>query len=71
MVKIGKKMTKYVLGVVPGDAWVDLSAVKALMNGTYVSFASPDIAERLARYGAAVRVQSGTGIGRRPISSAE
>jgi Ala-tRNA(Pro) deacylase len=48
MVKIGKKITKYILAVVPGDARVDLSAVKALMKGTYVSFASPDIAERLA-----------------------
>jgi Ala-tRNA(Pro) deacylase len=48
MVKIGKKITKYVLGVVPGDARVDLSAVKPLMQGTYVAFASPDIAERLA-----------------------
>jgi Ala-tRNA(Pro) deacylase len=48
MVKIGKKTTKYVLGVVPGDARVDLNAVKALMKGTYVAFASPEIAERLA-----------------------
>jgi Uncharacterized conserved protein len=48
MVKIGKKVTKYVLGVIPGDARVDLNAVKALMSGTYVSFASPDIAEKLA-----------------------
>ena len=48
MVKIGKKVTKYVLGVVPGDARIDLNAVKALMRGTYVSFASSDIAERLA-----------------------
>src|SRR5882672_3375504 len=48
MVKLGKKVTKYVLGVVPGDARVDLNAVKAIMKGTYVSFASPDIAERLA-----------------------
>jgi Ala-tRNA(Pro) deacylase len=48
MVKIGKKVTKYVLGVVPGDARVDLAAVKALMGGSYVSFASADIAERLA-----------------------
>jgi Ala-tRNA(Pro) deacylase len=29
MVKVGKKVTKYVLGVVPGDARVDLNAVKA------------------------------------------
>lgn len=49
MVKIGKKITKYVLAVVPGDTRVDLNAVKALFNGTYVSFASADIAERLAR----------------------
>jgi Ala-tRNA(Pro) deacylase len=48
MVKIGKKITKYVLAVVPGDARVDLDAVKTLLQGTYVSFASTDIAERLA-----------------------
>ncbi len=48
MVKIGKKVTKYILAVVPGDARVDLNAVKALLGGTYVAFASPDIAERLA-----------------------
>jgi Ala-tRNA(Pro) deacylase len=48
MVKIGKKVTKYVLGVVPGDARVDLNAVKALVGGTYISFASAKIAERLA-----------------------
>jgi Ala-tRNA(Pro) deacylase len=48
MVKIGKKVTKYILAVVPGDARVDLNAIKALMNGTYISFASPDIAEKLA-----------------------
>src|SRR5712692_3454797 len=48
MVKIGKKVTKYVLAVVPGDARVDLNAVKALMQGTYIAFSSPDVAERLA-----------------------
>src|SRR5258708_30731593 len=48
MVKIGKKVTRYVLGVVPGDARVDLNAVKALLRGSYVAFASSDIAERLA-----------------------
>ncbi len=48
MVKIGKKVTKYVLAVVPGDARVDLNAVKALLTGTYISFASPEIAEKLA-----------------------
>ena len=48
MVKIGKKVTRYVLGVIPGDARMDLNAIKALMGGTYISFASSDIAERLA-----------------------
>lgn len=48
MVKIGKKVTRYVLAVVPGDTRVDLNAVKALLGGTYISFASSDIAERLA-----------------------
>ena len=48
MGKIGKKVTKYILAVVPGDAQVDLPAVKALMQGTYIAFASSDIAERLA-----------------------
>jgi Ala-tRNA(Pro) deacylase len=48
MVKIGKKVTKYILAVVPGDARVDLQAIKTLLGGTYVSFANPEIAERLA-----------------------
>lgn len=48
MVKIGKKVTKYVLAVIPGNARVDLNAVKGLFGGTYISFASAEIAERLA-----------------------
>lgn len=48
MVKIGKKTTRYVLAVVPGDAKVDVQAVKGLLDGTYATFASPEIAERLA-----------------------
>jgi Ala-tRNA(Pro) deacylase len=48
MVKQGKKVTRYVLAVVPGDAKVDLNAVKSLLDGTYISFASTEIAERLA-----------------------
>ena len=48
IIKQGKKVTKYVLAVVPGDARVDLQAVKAMMQATYVGFASSDIAERLA-----------------------
>jgi Ala-tRNA(Pro) deacylase len=48
MIKLGKRTTRYVLAVVPGDARVDLAAVKSLFGATYVSFASPDIAEELA-----------------------
>ena len=48
MVKIGKKETKYILCVVPGDKRVNLNVVKELMQGTYVSFTTPEIAERLA-----------------------
>jgi len=48
MVKVGKNVTRFVLAVVPGDARIDLNAVKALLAGTYISFASADIAERLA-----------------------
>ena len=48
MVKQGKKTTRYVLAVIPGDARLDLGAVKALLGGTYVAFASADVAERLA-----------------------
>lgn len=48
MVKLGKKVTRHVLAVVPGDTRVDLNAIKGLLGGTYVSFASREIAERLA-----------------------
>jgi Ala-tRNA(Pro) deacylase len=48
MVKIGKKQTRYVLAVVPGDARLDLTAVKALLGGSYVAFADTDKAEQLA-----------------------
>jgi len=48
MVKIGKKVSRYFLAVVPGDARVDLQALKDLAGGTYVSFASTDKAEALA-----------------------
>jgi Ala-tRNA(Pro) deacylase len=48
MVKIGKKVTRYVLGVVPGDRRLDLEAVKALLGGTYVAMASPQKVEELA-----------------------
>lgn len=48
MVKLGKKTTRHYLAVVPGDARVDLNALKALAGGTYVAFASLDRAEQLA-----------------------
>jgi glutamate/tyrosine decarboxylase-like PLP-dependent enzyme len=48
MVKVGKKTTRYALAVVPGHKRVDLAAVKALFGATYVSFASTEVAERLA-----------------------
>lgn len=48
MVKLGKKTTRYVLAVIPGDARLDLGAVKALLGGTYAAFASADVAERLS-----------------------
>lgn len=48
IVKLGKKTTKYALAVVPGNRRVDFAAVKELFGATYVSFASVDVAERLA-----------------------
>ena len=48
LVKVGKKQSRYVLAVVPGDARLDLAAVKGLFDGTYVGFASTAKAEELA-----------------------
>ncbi|HEX8244919.1 MAG TPA: YbaK/EbsC family protein [Longimicrobium sp.] len=48
MVKLGKKTTRYVLAVIPGDARVDMGAVKALLGATYAAFASAEVAEELA-----------------------
>ncbi|MFD1933129.1 MULTISPECIES: YbaK/prolyl-tRNA synthetase associated domain-containing protein [Nonomuraea] len=48
MVKTGKKRTRYVLAVVPGDARLDLRAVKELLEGSYVAFAGREKAEELA-----------------------
>jgi len=48
LVKLGKKQARYVLAVVPGDARVDLLAVRTLLGGTYAGFASKDKAELLA-----------------------
>ncbi len=48
ILKLGKRVTRYALAVVPGDARIDLSAVRQLFGASYVAFASPDVAERLA-----------------------
>jgi Ala-tRNA(Pro) deacylase len=48
MVKTGKKQTRYLLTVIPGDARLDLAAVKALLGGTYAAFADRAKAEELA-----------------------
>lgn len=48
MVKLGKKKSHYVLAVVPGDARLDLAAIKGLLGGTYVAFADKARAEELA-----------------------
>jgi Ala-tRNA(Pro) deacylase len=48
MAKLGKKTTKHILAVIPGDRRVDLDGIKKLMGATYVAFASPSVAETLA-----------------------
>jgi Ala-tRNA(Pro) deacylase len=49
IVKIGKKTSRFVLAVVPGDARVDTCKIKSLFSGaTYAGFAATDVAERLA-----------------------
>ena len=48
MVKLGKKTTRHVLAVVPGDARVDMGAVKGLLGATYAAFADAATAEELA-----------------------
>src|SRR5712671_5686332 len=48
IVKIGKKTSRFVLAVVPGNARVDTGKVKALFGGTYAGFAASDVAERLS-----------------------
>jgi Ala-tRNA(Pro) deacylase len=48
LVKVGKKQSRYVLAVVPGDARLDLAALKSLLGGTYVGFADTAKAEDLA-----------------------
>jgi Ala-tRNA(Pro) deacylase len=48
MVKVGKKQTRYVLAVIPGNAQLDLAAVRGLLGGGYAAFAAAGKAEELA-----------------------
>jgi Ala-tRNA(Pro) deacylase len=48
MIKIGKKETRYVAAVIPGDMRVDFGKLKVIFNGTYAAFASRETAEELA-----------------------
>ena len=48
MVKVSKRLARHVLAVVPGDARLDLAAVRALWGGRHAAFASRDTAEALA-----------------------
>jgi Ala-tRNA(Pro) deacylase len=49
IVKIGRKTSRFILAVVPGNARVDTARIKSLFNGaTYAGFAATDVAERLA-----------------------
>jgi Ala-tRNA(Pro) deacylase len=45
LVKLGKKVTKFVLAVVPGDARVDLEAIRRLKSATILPFAFDDALE--------------------------
>src|SRR4030095_9066765 len=47
MVKVDKRSKRYCLAVVPGDARVDLNALKTLYGGEYASFAPQEVAEEL------------------------
>jgi Ala-tRNA(Pro) deacylase len=48
MVKVGKKVTKFLLAVMPGDCRLNVNAVKQLFSATYAGFASTADAERLS-----------------------
>jgi Ala-tRNA(Pro) deacylase len=48
MAKLGKRTSRYFLAVVPGDARVDLQALRLLAGGTYAAVASAHKAEALA-----------------------
>jgi Ala-tRNA(Pro) deacylase len=46
-VSITKKRGKYLLAVIPGDRYVDLTRLSELVGGTKAAFAARDVAERL------------------------
>jgi Ala-tRNA(Pro) deacylase len=48
MVKLGRKITRFALGVVPGDKKIDFDAIKHELRATYVSFAARDVAEAMS-----------------------
>ena len=48
IVKTGRKSTRFVLAVVPGNARVDTGKVKGIFGATYVGFAAQEVTERLA-----------------------
>ncbi len=48
MLKLGKKVTQFILAVVPGDERVDLEGIKLQRNATYAGFAAAGVAEELA-----------------------
>lgn len=48
LLKFGKKVTRFILAVVPGDARVDLECIKRQKCAAYVRFADADVAETLA-----------------------
>jgi Ala-tRNA(Pro) deacylase len=49
VVKLGRRTSRYVLAVVPGDRRVDLDAVRRLYGARYVGFCDTGTAVRLAR----------------------
>jgi Ala-tRNA(Pro) deacylase len=48
LLKLGKKVTRYVLAVIPGDARIDFAAVRDVFGASYVAFASADKAQDLS-----------------------
>jgi len=48
MLKVGKKVTRFVLAVVPGDARVDIESIKQQKNATFARFCEASVAEELA-----------------------